>query len=151
MYSTLTLSDHPFRENMSSGNPYYLKWGKRRKEDVPTTCIIEKILANRVWNITTCITCNIILNNVYIIYHIFLKSNPTPEPVEGPIGHGPVTWPALTPDELNILWIHRDEIEPRINYRQRYAAFWREYISYVVDKVMYSEGHVEREYMKKVV
>ena len=61
-------------------------------------------------------------------------SNPTPEPVEAPLGHGPITWPALTEDELNFIWIHLDDVETRINYRQKEAAFWREYMSYVVDR-----------------
>ena len=61
-------------------------------------------------------------------------SNPTPEPVEAPLGHGPVTWSALTEDELNYMWIHIDDVENRINYRQKEMAFVRDYMSYIVDR-----------------
>ena len=44
----------------------------------------------------------------------------------------------MTNDELNILWIHRDDVEPRINYKQKEAAFWREYMSYIADREIYS-------------
>ena len=66
-------------------------------------------------------------------------SDPTPEPVEAPLGYGPVTWPALTEDELNYMWIHLDDVEPRINYRQKEMAFFRDYMSYVVDRELYHE------------
>ena len=67
-------------------------------------------------------------------------SDPTPQPVDAPLGHGPISWPALTADELNFLWIHRDDVEARINYRQKEAAFWREYMVYVVDRDLYATG-----------
>ena len=64
-----------------------------------------------------------------------MYSDPTPEPVEGPLG--PVTWSPLTKDELNYIWIHNDDIETRMNYRQSDSAFFTEYLSYVVDRDLY--------------
>ena len=54
--------------------------------------------------------------------------------MEGPLDHGPVSWPALTEDELNYIWIHIDDVEPRINYRQKEMAFFREYIAYIIER-----------------
>ena len=54
--------------------------------------------------------------------------------MEAPLGHGPVTWSALTEDELNYMWIHIDDVENRINYRQKEMAFVRDYMSYIVDR-----------------
>ena len=74
-----------------------------------------------------------------VLQWVFTFSDPTPEPVEAPQGFGPVTWPALTEDELNYFWIHIDDVEPRINYRQKEMAFWREYMSYLIDVEIYNE------------
>ena len=63
-------------------------------------------------------------------------------PVEAPQGFGNVTWPALTEDELNYMWIHIDDVEPRINYRQKEMAFWREYMSYIVDVEILNKGNL---------
>ena len=72
---------------------------------------------------------------------MFRCSNPTPEPVDAPQGYGPITWPQLTENELNYMWIHLDDVEPRINFRQKEMAFWREYMSYIVDvEIMAADG-----------
>ena len=57
--------------------------------------------------------------------------------MEAPLGHGPVTWSPLTEDELNYIWIHIDDVENRVNYRQKEMAFFRDYISYIIDRDFY--------------
>ena len=59
-----------------------------------------------------------------------MSSNPTPEPIEAPIGSGPVQVDPFTDDERNILIIGR-ETKADINYRVKEAAFFTEYISYI--------------------
>ena len=60
--------------------------------------------------------------------------------MEAPQGYGPVTWPALTENELNYMWFHLDEVEPRINYRQKEMAFFRDYMSYIVQREILMDG-----------
>ena len=68
-----------------------------------------------------------------------LHSNPTPEPVEGPLGNGPITWPKFIDDERNILIMKRD-VESSVNYRVDENAFFLEYMSYLTQKPLMTKG-----------
>ena len=58
-------------------------------------------------------------------------SNPTPEPLEAPLGNGPVQFDEFTPDSFNTMYITR-EVKNELNYRVKYNAFFTEYASYIV-------------------
>ena len=66
--------------------------------------------------------------------------DPTPEPVEAPEGNDPTSWLKFDTEDYNYLETDWD-IELKQEYRQRDLTFWREYLSYIVDKpIRFSEG-----------
>ena len=76
-------------------------------------------------------------------------SNPTPEPIESPVGNE-ITWPEFTDDERNILIITREDVDTSINYRAAQNAFFLEYLSYLTDKplvqccqFLYPDGEIQ--------
>ena len=72
------------------------------------------------------------------VWSFSLRSNPTPEPLEAPIGNGLVQFSEFTADAFNMMNIAR-EVKDDINYRSKYNAFFSEYLSYIININLYSE------------
>lgn len=59
--------------------------------------------------------------------------NPTPEPVTPPGDLPDLTYPLFTPTEARYVLIDNGNVSPDMDYRQREAAYFREYFAYLSD------------------
>ena len=75
-------------------------------------------------------------------------SNPTPVPVEDPLGNF-TTWTPFSSNDMAYLFVSNTTVEVRKEHRQRDYAYWRHYMPYLTKSIT-EDAAGKREKLKEV-